>query len=210
MSISGIRLIIFGNGNETYKENIKKKVKLLADEIFFYKKSESFLNENDFQASDIFISVVNPVKIQEPFLSKPNFNIHFAPNWHRGVGGFAYALANKLDKYSIVAHKMIKEFDAGTIYKIAEYKVIPGIFNSLQENSELQSINLIHALVQHYKNCGDFPIEPAIRWEGILHNFNELKENLLKIPEPERSLLEKDYFGTGDNISGYYNNNSTL
>lgn len=203
---NNLRLIIFGNASDTFRENIKKSANPITGEIFFYKKPEMFLAENNFQENDIFISVANSVKIPEPFLSKPNFNIHFAPNTRRGVGGFAYAMSRKLGQYMIVAHKMVEKFDLGVIYKTVTYNITPGSFNSLLENTEANAIGLITSLAIYYEEFGNFPVEDA-SWEGKLHGFAEMKENLLKIPEVERKLLEQYYFGAAGAASGYYDNN---
>ncbi len=204
---NNLRLIIFGNASDTFRENIKKSANPITGEIFFYKNPEIFLAENSFQENDIFVSVANSVKIPEPFLSKPNFNIHFAPNTRRGVGGFAYALSSRLGQYMIVAHKMVAQFDLGTIYKTASYNITPGSFNSLLENTETNAIDLLASLAKHYKEFGNFPVEANTSWEGKLHGFAEMKGTLLKIPEAERKQLEQYYFGTAGAASGYYDSN---
>ncbi len=72
---------------------------------------------------DWVFSFLSPIILRGALLEFPNVNFHPAPPSFPGRGAASYALYEKSPTYGATAHRMIREVDAGEIYKVRYFEL---------------------------------------------------------------------------------------
>jgi methionyl-tRNA formyltransferase len=54
-------------------------------------------------------------------------NVHLAPPWHRGVGGYERAIIENWSHYGVTVHHMTAAIDAGPILSVDQFPIPPQI-----------------------------------------------------------------------------------
>lgn len=137
---------------------------------------------------DLVISIFNSAVLPRNIISYPNFNIHAAPQWHRGFGGIVSTLHFKLSKHAVVAHQMLEKVDSGKIYKIHEFSVYENDdFESLLYRTERYSLKLLNEICEQTSLHKRLPDFSEAKWEGQLWTKAILKQWL-----DENNFKEKE------------------
>jgi hypothetical protein len=130
---------------------------------------------------NLVVSVFNPLRISGTALSIPNFNIHAAPTWYRGIGAIGRAIADKMERHGIVVHEMVYEYDAGAIF-VEETFDIRGL-SAIDIGAQCveRTLKQLDNFCMYFSINGVLPLKATCaKWSGIVMQLREFREWLEK------------------------------
>jgi hypothetical protein len=147
---------------------------------------------------DLVVSVFNGVRITGKALTIPNFNIHMAPLWYRGMGGVGRAVVDKRDRHGLVVHQMCDEYDSGRILYEEQYDISGLSPSQIGLECKKRAMVQLERFCVYFARHGELPEpERQINWEGDVMRLREFKSWLISIEfDGKEDVLEfyKPYF----------------
>jgi hypothetical protein len=118
---------------------------------------------------------------------KGALNLHLAPPWYRGLGGYEMAVHRRWGRYGVTLHVMAQAIDAGSILKVELFPIPVGVTAAdVAETAARRGLALFRGVFGQ-------PLAPSGRnWEGPLHTRRDLERLVRCNPHLSRAGHRSD------------------
>jgi len=158
------------------------------------KKCNTKKYQRNISKADLVISIFNHVRVVGEALAKPNFNIHAAPSWYRGVGAIGRALAERRAVHGIVLHKMVDEFDAGDILMEDTFSIVGLSAREIGGECVRRALIRLRWVCEYFSENGVLPdSHQGAQWTGEVMRLAEFRVWLEDTEFEEKDEVIKMY-----------------
>ena len=109
---------------------------------------------------------------------KKAINFHPCPPRYRGVGGYYYAIADRLSEFGVTCHHIVQKIDSGPIIKVQRFPVAPGeTAKGLIDRAAAYLLLLFYEIMHLIQSGAKLPAADE-SWGTRLHTRKMLQEFL--------------------------------